>query len=273
MMPREGQWATLMPPRRPAPCTQRAFTLIELLVSMAIIGVLLAILLPAIGSTMRSARAFRCQMSLRSVAFDFTVFADDQMHGDRGDDAQLGPGRFRLETFVESQYGIDEFWNWGSPPVHTLPDAAGNDPMRCPAVRGVVTVYSGTPCSSQGAVTPGANVSYGFNMRLHIGETVGAGGQPSWQNVTLTSSVAQENDVPLVWDVDGERAEQLPTPVTPVFSAPSLGTTGIYANDARWFPASRHQGGGNYAFLDGSVRSSRRPLEQDGWRWGYSPIR
>src|SRR5258708_5345725 len=47
----------------------RAFTLIELLISIAIVGVLLAILLPTLGHTIGAARGFRCQVSLRSVAF------------------------------------------------------------------------------------------------------------------------------------------------------------------------------------------------------------
>ena len=123
-----GQWA--------AAHGSRAFTLVELLISISIVAVLLAILLPALGYAVRAARGFRCQISLRSVAFDFTVFADDQLHGDRGDDpAAVGPRRFRLETFQESEYGIDEFWRYNGN-THQIPDTEKNDPMRCPAVRG-----------------------------------------------------------------------------------------------------------------------------------------
>lgn len=266
MVSGEGQWGPPEVTRPPGRRTRGAFTLIELLISIAIIGVLLAILLPAIGATMKSARAFRCQMSLRSVAFDFTVFADDDMHGDRGHDAQLGPRHFRLETFIESQYGIDEFWNWGSAPTHTLPDAAGNDPMRCPDVRGEVTVTSQTPCS-QGAMAPPENVSFGFNMRLHVAEVPGPGGQLITARVKLTSAILDQGTVPLAWDVSGAEAGQLGA--IPLFSAPALGNQGAFSNV--WFPAARHQGKGNHAFIDGSVRSSGRPLEETGWGWGYKP--
>lgn len=250
---------------------RRGFTLIELLVTIAIVGIMLALLLPAIGATMRSARSFRCQMSLRSVAFDFSVFGDDQMHGDRGDDeSELGPRHFRLSTFIESQYGIDEFWAWGSATTHSLPDAAKNDPMRCPDVRGEVTVSSETPCT-QGAVEPARHVSYGFNMRLHMAE-VSAPSGPPFVYVKLSSAIAQESMVPFAWDVDGAEAEQ--RGVNPLFSAPAAGSTGpLYANSQYWFPASRHQGQGNFAFLDNSVRSSRRALEQSDWRWSYQPVR
>ncbi len=268
MVSGEGQWGSPRVTRPSGRRTRGAFTLIELLVSIAIIGVLLAILLPAIGATMKAARAFRCQMSLRSVAFDFTVFADDDMHGDRGHDAMLGAKHFRLETFIESQYGIDEFWSWGPAPVHTLPDAAGNDPMRCPAVRGEVTVYRETPCS-QGAMTPPQHVSFGFNKRLHHAEVPGPGGLTIAGTVRMTSSVLDESMVPLAWDVNGAEAGLLGA--IPLFSAPELGAQGGFSNS--WFPSARHQGKGNYTFIDGSVRSSGRPLEETGWRWEYRPGR
>lgn len=247
------------------------FTLVELLTSIAIIAVMLAFLLPALGSTIRSARGFRCQTSLRSVAFDFSIFADSQLHGDRGTDRSLGPERFRLETFQESQYGLDEFWRWGSPASYSLPDAAKNDPMRCSEVRGAITIYNNTPCS-QGAISPPQNVSFTFNMRLHRPEGLGPNGQPALIPVSLTSDVLQHGRVPLAWDVDGLKAQQ--RGATPVFSAPSLSATGPYANDQYWFPGFRHSGGtANFAFIDGSVAASSRPQTEPGWDWSFQPRR
>lgn len=247
----------------------RAFTLVELLVTLAIIGTLLAILLPSLGRTIKSARAFRCQVSQRSVAFDFAVFADPTMHGDRGDDTpQLGPGRFRLETFVDSQYGLDEFWSW-SGSTHALPDKAGNDPMRCPEVRGGVTLTEGTPCTL-GAVTPPEHVSYGFNLRLHRAQTTSPTGQVQSTAVRLTSTILEENMVPFAWDVNGAAAKS--QAVEPLFSAPSLDSV-IYGNNRHWWPGYRHLGRANFVFLDGSVRGSSDPLEEEGWRWSFQPVK
>lgn len=247
------------------------FTLIELLISIAIVAVLLAILLPALGFTMRSARGFRCQVSLRGVAFDFSVFADDNLHGERGNDpAVVGRRRFRLETFQESQYGVDEFWRWGPAPTHTLPDAEKNDPMRCNEVRGPITLQNNTPCS-QGAVAPARYISYGFNMRLHRAESTGPSGQPLLRPVALGNDIMDHSRVPLAWDVDGLIAEQ--RGMTPVFSAPSLGSTGPYANEAFWFPGKRHNGAANFAFIDGSVSASAKPLTEAGWDWSFQPVR
>lgn len=243
--------------------------------SIAIIAMLVAILLPAIGRMVGSARQFRCQMSLRSIAFDFTVFADEQLHGDRGMDEAphdegglgLGNSRFRLETFQESQYRIDEFWNWNETNSHELPDLDGNDPMRCAEVRGRVVLHNNLPCGG-GAVGPRRNVSYGFNKRLDTGGVELPGGFMVPRPVILSSSIMHHPNVPLAWDVDGTVADA--NGVEPVFSTPTLDSK-LFTNDRYWFPARRHNGALNVAFIGGHVLSTTDPLNEDGWRWSYAP--
>jgi prepilin-type N-terminal cleavage/methylation domain-containing protein/prepilin-type processing-associated H-X9-DG protein len=250
---------------------REAFTLIELMVTVAIVAMLVAILLPALGYTVRAARGFRCQMSLRSVAFDFSVFADDQLHGDRGNDPRdIGPRRFSIETFQESQYGIDEFWRWETAMTHQYPDVANNDPMRCSEVKGPLTLQNNTPCS-QGAIAPPRNISYTFNMRLYRAETVGPSGQPRFAPVSLTSDIMSHGRVPLAWDADGALADE--RGLSPVFSAPALGGNGVYSSGQYWFPAMRHNGTANFGFVDGSVKASGHPVNEPGWEWAYQPIR
>ena len=53
-----------------------AFTLIELLVVMGIIGLLVAILLPAMRAGRDAAHDLRCRANLRTVVTTFTQFAD-----------------------------------------------------------------------------------------------------------------------------------------------------------------------------------------------------
>jgi len=259
---------------RPRESAQRgAFTLVELLVVIAIVAILASLLLPAASGTLGAARSFRCQASLRSVAFDFSVFADETLHGDRGNDSTLSGGKFRLATFQDSQYGVDEFWRWNQAEEVTLSAGQPGDPLRCAEVKGDVTLRSATPCT-EGAVSPPENVSFTFNMRLHQPEVRGPGGQPMLAlPVALTSSILDNTNgnVPLAWDVDGAAAAAAET--SPVFGAPSLGSAGPMGGNRFWFPSRRHAGKLNAAFLDGHVGSSAKPLDESSWDWAYQPRR
>lgn len=229
---------------------------------MAIVATIVAVLLPALGGAVSSARGFRCQMSQRSVAFDFSVFADETLHGDRGDDTAMGGGRFTIETFQESQYGVDEFWRWGHATMATVPDESGKDPMRCPEVAEPLTLRADSPCSG-GAVSPPASVSFAFNLRLHRAEYEVVPGAFGLRPLELDSAILDSPDVPLLIDADGERASQLGAPAT--YTAPSAGSEGPLGENRYWFPSGRHNGTTNTAFIGGHVLSSNTPSEFTGW--------
>jgi prepilin-type processing-associated H-X9-DG protein/prepilin-type N-terminal cleavage/methylation domain-containing protein len=244
------------------------FTLIELFIVVAIIAILIGIISPAIHGAIVRARSFKCQMAQRSVAFDFQIFADPQLHGDRGDDGDRGS--FSIETFQESQYGVDEFWRWGDAGAINLPDAQSNDPMRCPDVREPLTLRNNLACSN-GAVGPAPSVSFGFNSRLHRAEITDSRGRPRAVQVSLRSDILTRSDVPLLMDVDGVRAKELA--VNPVYIAPSLDSQGPYQDNRVWFPGQRHGGKANIAFIDGHVESSADPENETGFDWAYQPTR
>ncbi|MDD5680851.1 MAG: type II secretion system protein [Candidatus Omnitrophica bacterium] len=57
--------------------TRRGFTLIELLVMLVIIGVLMALLAPAIQNAREYAKTAACMSNLRQLYFGITMYADD----------------------------------------------------------------------------------------------------------------------------------------------------------------------------------------------------
>ena len=238
------------------------------MVVMGVIATLIGIMAPMLASSIERAREFKCSMAQRTVAFDFQLFADDMLHGDRGDDE--GSRLFQIETFQESQYGVDEFWRWGDDSsAHETPDSDGGDPMRCPSVREPLVLRNNFSCSS-GAVSPPQSVSFGFNARLNRAEVIDSHGRPRAELVKLGSSILQHSDVPLMLDVDGQRAFELG--VSPIYTGPSLDSQGPYAGDRVWFPGKRHNGRTNVAFMDGHVASSSAPAKETGWRWDYQPV-
>ena len=56
---------------------RRAFTLIELLVVISIISLLIAILLPVMGSAMDQAKATNCQSNMRQLTLGYAAYATD----------------------------------------------------------------------------------------------------------------------------------------------------------------------------------------------------
>ncbi|MBX3744853.1 MAG: prepilin-type N-terminal cleavage/methylation domain-containing protein [Verrucomicrobiae bacterium] len=76
------------PSLRPRPA---GFTLLELLVTVAILGVLASLLLPALATTRRRADALRCAENLRQIGLGLRLYADDDTHGRLPGEDRSGP--------------------------------------------------------------------------------------------------------------------------------------------------------------------------------------
>jgi prepilin-type N-terminal cleavage/methylation domain-containing protein len=73
------------------PRRRTAFTLVELLVTVAIIGLILSIMLPALGRARDSANLTMCRTRLRNVAIACNLYANENL-GRFPVDNMLGPG-------------------------------------------------------------------------------------------------------------------------------------------------------------------------------------
>ena len=157
----------------------RAFSLIELLVVIAIIGLLIGILLPAIGRARASAHQARGLANLRQWVLAFTMYADDYR------------GRFPSEGQTEGGVVITDDNAWfnvlppyaNEEPLRRHPDVYGRYPrpgdrnmFMCPALR--MTDLQTSPGATD------AVFAYAYNLWIeHDGE------QPlRWQDIENVAS-------------------------------------------------------------------------------------
>lgn len=241
-------------------------TLIELLLVISVIGLLAAILMPALSSGRHAALDLKCRAGLRTVTTTFMDFASASGTGKRGDSDQYDQ-QFRLEDFQESIYQISEFWNNPSS-ERTLIDAR-TQPLICPAGPSQLEKRPGISCS-RGAVGPAKNVSIAFNRRLDTSSHV-IEGRAVAETAFITEKILNYADVPLVFDADGETADA--NKVLPYYSAPALSdrAADVFMSGRYWFPSMRHRGRMNVAFIGGHVLSSSQPTKEPWWRWDYQP--
>jgi prepilin-type N-terminal cleavage/methylation domain-containing protein/prepilin-type processing-associated H-X9-DG protein len=143
------------------------FTLVELLVVIAIIGILVALLLPAISRARESARTATCKNNLRQFGIGFHIFADRDAAGR----LCSGASDFRRD-------GCMDTWGWAADLVNS--NSASPSEMLCPSnpLRGSEKINdllgNDTTDTKDGA--PASRLDDGICGASHLGGLSGAGG-------------------------------------------------------------------------------------------------
>ena len=258
----------------------RAFTLIELLVIIAIIGILAALLLPALSRAKAASKRIHCVGNVKQLALATHLYVND--HED-----WLPSGYDFSDSHPNIQFAVSSdrhFWTW------LIWDGyldRNKDVFQCKEER------DGRSWTRHFSDVNRFNFSYGWND-YGLNEGTNYVRFSEWQSVhwlmrkgrpIKLGSVVSPSDCVVLGDTAGRERNQMGKRVAvavsarlpPPFVSPiAFGDDGLFDNHPRYsFRMSRrHYGNANMAFLDGhvehgSLRDWTLPVEEVHRRWHY----
>jgi prepilin-type N-terminal cleavage/methylation domain-containing protein/prepilin-type processing-associated H-X9-DG protein len=205
----------------PRPRVQPAFTLVELLVVIAIIGILAALLLPALSQAKRKAQRTQCAGNLHQLGIGLQVIlASDHSY----------------PLFFENTNGswIEQVAIEGLGESRSMTNYLKTGVWRCPAAQ-----------LSKAEIAENLFLlSYGYNMGGVVSDesaddNFGLGGRPSTHTPVKDSEIVNPSDMMAIGEIFQSRI---------AFTRATVYAVALFAYQ-------RHQGIGNVVFCDGHVES------------------
>lgn len=263
--------------------TRRAFTLVELLVVIAIIGILIALLLPAVQAAREAARRSQCINSLKQLALAMHNHESTYKKypaGREGCDGACAPVNgpatsafVYILPFIEQNNLYDQYMAEAKTitPLNNIPGSISES---------IVNTRPEAFVCPSGIMPASVDVS-GKNWATncyalcagHFGPSQGTGSKAKWENSGMflyrdrmaprDATDGLSNVIFLGEVTDGEKADQLNRWPTSGRHNDSIRTTenplntrygsGVRHSGSNGGFASKHPGGANFAFADGSA--------------------
>lgn len=266
----ESRWRISFPNRR------RGFTLVELMVALAIIGVLVALVLPAVQQARESARKMQCRNQLRQLALALHNYHDNKQ--------VLPAGAYLRGPSSPTETG----WGWGAmilphvdqAPLYNQLDFNVETTVGPNVAKVKVTLPAWRCVSDAGDANATVQMSGGALVECATGNYCGVEGMLSGMSFVRFSDVTDGLSQTFML---GERVTQLPAPgrnlitsgwygilsdeTAAVFNSmpytAALGSHQINAHTgSSQFFSSRHVGGAHFALGDGSVRFVSQEIDR-----------